>query len=374
LRDKKQNHKKMVTGKLMKSFHVDTELTWRGGERQVLLLLKGLSARGHQAFLAGRPGGEILRRVRTEGLPHLALNMFGPLDIFAAKKIARFCRDHDIPIVHLHTAHACALGPWIRRFYPSIRLVASRRVDFPIRSARKYRKMDAVIAVSDKIRDILKASGIPEEKIRLIHSGVPLPDLPVKKDQALRASLGLEGAYPVVGNIAHLAGHKGHVFLLEAAEKLRRRLPGARYLIVGEGEERRSLETRVRRSALSGQVIFTGFRKDALRLMGLFDIFVLPSRLEGLGTSLLDAMSHGIPVAASRTGGIPDIIDHGENGLLVPPSDPEALAGAIEKLAGDRGLRQRFGEKGRRTVESRFSIDGTVEKIISLYDLIGDRH
>ena len=140
-----------------------------------------------------------------------------------------------------------------------------------------------------------------------------------------------------MGNVAALTGHKDHATLVEAMALLRPRAPEARLVIAGEGELRSDLEALVRERGLEDRVIFAGFRRDLDRLLPAFSVFCLSSHLEGLGTSVLDAMAFGLPVVATAAGGIPEAVQDGVTGRVVPPRDPGALAGALAEVLGRRG-------------------------------------
>src|SRR4026208_1624563 len=158
---------------------------------------------------------------------------------------------------------------------------------------------------------------------------------------SLHAELWLPHHAPVVGNVAALVPHKGQRHLIEAAHLVVRESPDARFVILGEGELRESLERQVRDHHLEKHVLLPGFRTDVLGWIKGFDLFAMSSVTEGLGTSLLDAMACARPIVATRTGGIPEIVEDGVNGLLVPPRDHAALAGAIVKMLKDPARQQR---------------------------------
>ena len=160
---------------------------------------------------------------------------------------------------------------------------------------------------------------------------------------------------PVVGNVAALTGHKDHATLVEAMALLRPRCPEARLVIAGEGELRPALEALVRERGLGDRVVFAGFRHDLDRLLPAFSVFCLSSRLEGLGTSLLDAMAFGLPVVATAAGGIPEAVEDGVTGRVAPPRDPAALAEALADVLGDEERRRAYGAAGRRRFLERFT-------------------
>ena len=204
----------------------------------------------------------------------------------------------------LHDPHAVSAGLVAARLAGRVPLVAVRRVDFPLRGAfsrAKYRACDRVIAVSQAIGSVAERGGVAPSRLRLVYEGVP-DRTPAPGGAEALAALGVPPGAPVVGNVAALTGHKDHATLVEAMALLRPRAPEARLVIAGEGELRPALEAQVRERGLHDRVIFAGFRRDLDRLLPAFSVFCLSSRLEGLGTSLLDAMAFGLPGRGHRRG------------------------------------------------------------------------
>jgi glycosyltransferase involved in cell wall biosynthesis len=172
----------------------------------------------------------------------------------------------------------------------------------------------------------------------------------------------------VVGNVAALTDHKDHATLLRAAARLAARHDTVRFVIVGEGALRAPLEAQARALGLDGRVIFAGFRDDLDRLIPAFDVFCLSSHMEGLGTSLLDAMAYSRPVVATAAGGIPEAVVHDVTGLVVPVRDAEALADALHALLRDPARREALGRAGRQRFEERFTADRMIEATLRVYD------
>jgi glycosyltransferase involved in cell wall biosynthesis len=354
----------------MKVLHVDTAAGWRGGQNQVLLTALGQAARGHEVTVACRAGGALEARARaTTAIEPFALPFRGDLWPPAILGLARALRRVRPHVVQLHDAHAVSNGRLASRLATHVRLVATRRVDFPLRGAlsrHKYRGCDRVIAVSRAITAVLMAGGIEGDRIRLVYEGVadraPWPG----GTEALRA-LGVPEGSPVVGNVAALTGHKDHATLIEAAGLVLRARTETRFVIVGEGPLRRELEARVREGGLAGRVVFAGFRDDVDRLLPAFDVFCLSSHLEGLGTSVLDAMAFGRPVVATAAGGIPEAVEDGVTGRLVPVRDPVRLAGALLDILRDPAERRAMGDAGRKHFLSRFTADRMAEETLRVY-------
>lgn len=359
---------------------VDSERSWRGGENQLLLLMRGLCATStaHVA-LAAPPGAAIARRAAELGVPCLPLSMHGGLDVLAAAiELRRHLGAGRFDIVHCHASRAhsiafLALAPArLRRAWRSRRrtrradgrrdaagdagrgargrlpfLVVSRRVDFPFArrglSALKYRHgADLYLAISTGVRDVLVRCGVEPARIELVRSGIDLERHRRLRDtRALRRELGITDGTFVVGNVAALAPHKAQADFVRAARLVADALPAVRFFIVGDGAERPRLEALVRTLGLSERLLLTGFRDDALEILSLFDCFVLSSTLEGLCTSIMDAQALGVAVVATRTGGVPDLVEDGRTGLLVSPGQPAQLAAAILRLLQDAELRAR---------------------------------
>lgn len=357
--------------------HVSTERGWRGGERQVKLLTDGLAARGHRCLVLSPPEAALFRDRSQCGHPGIIpvpLRRMGGFDPFAARRLARLVDEEKVDIVHAQTSHAHSLACLAQRWM-SAPVVVSRRVDFPVSpnffSRRKY--LDpriTYIAISEAVKQVLAASGIAPERIAVVHSGVSLElmekDLALLRTEA-RSALELAPDQPLILNVAALTDHKDQATLLRAAALLRERVPAFRLVIAGSGELEEPLKRLASELSLESRVTFAGYVKPLDPLYAAADLFVMSSHLEGLCTSILDAMSAGIPVVATRTGGIPEIVCDGENGWLVPPRDPEALAEALARALADADRRARFAEAGRRTVLGAFTNNSMVEGTLKVY-------
>jgi glycosyltransferase involved in cell wall biosynthesis len=348
--------------------HVDTAVTWRGGQNQVLLTARGMVGRGIAAPVACRRTGALATRGEAAGAAILPLPFRGDLWPPAIFALARVLRRERPDAVLLHDPHAVSAGLVAARLVGPVPLVAVRRVDFPLRGAfsrTKYRACDRVIVVSRAIGSVVERAGVAAERLRLVYEGVP-DRAPAAGGREALADLGIPPGVPVVGNVAALTGHKDHATLVEAIALLRARIPEARLLVAGEGELRPALEARVRDRGLGDRVVFAGFRRDLDRLLPAFSVFCLSSRLEGLGTSLLDAMAFGLPVVATAAGGIPEAVEDGVTGRVTPPGDPAALAEALADVLGDEARRQALGAAGRRRFLERFTADHMVAQTLAV--------
>jgi glycosyltransferase involved in cell wall biosynthesis len=275
-------------------------------------------------------------------------------------------------VVHVHDPHATGAGVCAVRMVGAgrPRLVASRRVPLPLRgtlSRLKFGACDRVLAVSRAVAEGLIRNGLSPDRVTLVHDGVPDRLLAVRGEDLAR-ELRLPLGSRVIGNVAALTEHKDHDTLLMAMRRVLQVVPDALLLIAGEGPLRSRLESEARKRGLGERCVFTGFRSDVDRLMSCFSVFSLTSRIEGLGTTLLDAMCFSRPVVATATGGIPEAVRHGETGLLVPVGNAQALAAALVDLLTDEALRLAMGQAGRRLFEQRFTVARMVEGTLRVYD------
>jgi L-malate glycosyltransferase len=173
--------------------------------------------------------------------------------------------------------------------------------------------------------------------------------------------------------VAQLEDHKGHRDLIDAAKILKDHAPKIKIVIVGEGSLRMTLDQQAHELKVDDIVYFLGFREDVPRILASLDLFVLSSRMEGLGSSLMDAMASRLPVVATQAGGIPEVVIHRETGLLVPPRDPLALAQAILKVYLDKALANRLAQRGFEVVHEKFSAEAMARKIILIYERLASQ-
>lgn len=360
---------------------IDSEETWRGGEGQVALLMRGLGDRGIGVSLAAPPRSAIARRAEELGVPFFPLPIASGMDMRAVWTLRGYLRRGQFDIVHCHSSHAHGVawmalgiaGSASRDGRPARpKLVVSRRVDFPVgRSgfgALKYRRgVDIFLAISKGVREVLVECGVNEEKIELVPSGIDLEKFDHLGDTGyVESEFGLKEGTTVVGNVAALAPHKSQGDFIRAAKIIRDEIPDVRFFIVGEGKLRPALDALVDRLGLGGEVTLTGFRPDVLAILSRFDCFVLSSYLEGLCTSIMDAHALGVPVVATRTGGVPDLVDDGETGLLVPPREPALLAGAVFRMLSDGELRSKCVRRAKEQAR-RYDYKRMVEQTLDAY-------
>lgn len=354
--------------------HISTETGWRGGERQVQLLTDGMLARGWPCLVACPPSSALFRDRQQKQLA-VVLRTSGEFDPFAVGRLIRLARQNEIALLHAHTSHGHTLA-WIAGSILNLPVIVTRRVDFPVSrngfSRRKYvSSRITFIAISRGVRDVLAAGGVPPQRIHLVHSGIDLSRYPYRegpRDEEAAARWGIRPNEALILNVAALVDHKDHRTLIRAAAILRELLPAPwKILIAGSGE----LEGEIRQSLadfyLTDRVQLLGYVEDLTSLYRAADVFVLSSHLEGLCTSILDAMSAGVPVVATRTGGVPEAVEHEMTGLLVPPRQPAELARALARVLRDPTLRSTLAQAARQKVAREFSAEAMIEGTLNVY-------
>jgi glycosyltransferase involved in cell wall biosynthesis len=357
--------------------HIDDGREWRGGQHQVFQLVIGLALRGVRQWVVTPRDSPLAEHMRNP----IPLKTLVEYEKGLKSTLFRLCRDARPQILHAHrgSAHRRALGVH-RRLRRSEapgnlpRLVTTRRVDFPVKSnpfsRRNYRDPGQhYIAISAGVRNVLLAGGVDPSRIDVVHSGVPPIDPELcSARESLRKEWGVAANEIVIGSVGALTDHKGQRYLIEAAPAVLEAFPHARILIFGEGELHRELQGRIDRLGLGERVRLGGYLPDARLKLGGFDVYAHPSHLEGLGTAILDAMLTNLPVVAAAAGGIPDVVNDGETGLLAPPRDAAAFARRlIDLLSMPCEDRAAMVARARARVETEFSADAMVEGTLAVY-------
>lgn len=366
-----------ATERPLRVLHLDDGALWRGGQHQVWLLMNQLFRHGVEQLLMTREGSPLAVRAREANFEVEAVHARGELDWPGMRRMARRAEAFSPDIIHAHTGHAHTVGLGLHRALGRRpRLLISRRVDFPVArgffSRRKYLARDLhYIAISNGVRGVLLKGGVPAERISVVNSGVPpiAADACVPREQ-VRRDLGIGPDEFAIVNVGALTDHKDHRTLIEALPAVLAERPEARLHILGDGELREDLERRIAMLRLGGRVVLHGYIDDARLKLSGFDLFALSSHLEGLGTAVLDAMRAGLPVVATRTGGVPEVVLDGQTGRLVPPRDPAALAGAILAALAEPDRTLQMIEAAGKHVEAHFSDRSMAEGTLAVYRML----
>jgi glycosyltransferase involved in cell wall biosynthesis len=355
----------------MRPLVVDLGRDYRGGQHQALLLLRGLRARGHTPELITLRDSLLARRAQDAGV---SVHGVPPerRRLAATPAIHRLVRERRVDVVHANEPHALT-SAWIARAHRSVPLVASRRIALALStnsfSLARYRAAGRIVAVSNFVRKSIAAGRLGEEFVEVIYDGVEIPAVISHADrERARARFAISRENVCIGNIAAFVPEKGHVLLIRALANLRANYPQSVLLLPGEGPEKTKLHEIMRELRIEDVVRIPGFVSDIESVYAATDLFVFPSHEEPLGSALLSAMAHGLPVVAVARGGIPEVVEDGKNGLLVKELDPSALAAAIARVLSNPAEARRLGEAARETIASRFSADQMVDATLNLYE------
>lgn len=357
----------------MRPLLVDLGRDFRGGQHQALLLLQGLRERGHTAELVAVRDSLLASRAKEIGAPvHVANPQWRRLT--AAWQIRRLVRERRFDVVHANEPHALS-SAWLARAHRSVPIVVARRIALPLSSGlfsiARYRAAARVVAVSHFVERSVIQSGLPADRVSVIYDGVQIPpQISQAQRESARAQLGIVRDISCIGNVAAFVPEKGQALLLEAFAKLRAQFPECMLLLRGDGSEFAMLQALARNLRLADAVKFLPSSIDIETVFAVTEIFAFPSHEEPLGSALLAAMAHTLPVVAIARGGIPEAVDDGKNGLLVNDLDPGAFSLALARLLAHPQEAMRFGNAARESAIAHFSADRMVEETLRLYEVI----
>ncbi len=362
----------------MKTLFLSTHLNAGGITSYMLTMAKGLIQCGHHVHVA-TSGGNMEKEFLNAGVKLLTINIRTKSELslkiyFSLPLIKRYVQENDIDLIHSQTRVTQVAGALLQKLTGQPHMSTCHGF-FKTRLSRKLIPCwgSAVIAISKAVEaHLIDDFKVDRSKIHLIESGIDLDKFfPVNDEQKheLRQRFDL-GNDPVVGIVARLSDVKGQDILVKAMAKVVTHIPKAKLLLVGEGKMEKFLRDEVGRLNLNDHVRFFAIINKTQEMLSLFDIFAMPSRQEGLGLSIMEAQASGLPVVASRVGGIPSLIEHGKTGLLVEPENSDELADAIIRLFNDGAYLKEMGEAGRLFIQSAHSADKMTDKVQQLYQKI----
>ncbi|MCL4558425.1 MAG: glycosyltransferase family 4 protein [Deltaproteobacteria bacterium] len=356
----------------MKVLLATSSAGWSGGQHQVYLLAKGLRERGNAVSVVTSNDSELGKRLAAESIDVHSFRMNKEADVLTMIKMTSFLKRNGFDIINVHrpTAHTIAMVANI--LSSRSRFIVTRRVPYgiPSRISAKIKYewfVDRVIAISNDVRQSLVKTGVREGHIEVIPDAI---DTGYYDPARIVPAPELGGGGPVIGTVGNANKQKGHSYFLSAIPAILKRYPGALFVDVGVNDNDRELVERADSLGVRDKIIFAGFQKDVRPYLKAMDVFVFPSVVEGLGTSLLEAMAMQKPVVVSRTGGMVDIISHDKNGIFVRPGSPEDIAEAVCGLLDDVPHALELGRQARNSVEEGFSVEVVTQKTEELFQSV----
>jgi L-malate glycosyltransferase len=363
--------------KRKKVAHLVEDMKVGGIEKVIAAIALGLDKRRYtvEIWCLAR-GGAVAEWVAKEGVQVRIFSWqsyHNPLNII---RLAMRLREFQIDIVHTHGYYAGTFGR-LAAITAGISLVFAHVHTSDLTFSMRHRLIEKglsfftrkIICISQHVKGFVESQeGIRPERTALVYNGTGRLFEAAGNDP-LEGTEKLTDDDFVIVSVGSLVKNKGHHVLMEAVRMLCPEKPAIKVLIAGDGPQRSALQDFVDRCGLSSTVMFVGVVKDVRQVLGAADIFVLPTvHREGLSLAVLEAMQHGLPVIASRIGGVPELVDDGATGILVTPNDPHNLAQAISTLAHDNKLRRLMGESGRKKIDRLFRVERMVAQIESLYE------
>jgi glycosyltransferase involved in cell wall biosynthesis len=364
-------------------FLIDS-LGWGGAERLLLDYLPHLRSQGFDPVVCAlheRGGNPVADEIRALGIPVDTVPVERLRDPSALPRLVRYLRSRGADVVHTQLEFADGIGSVAARI-ARVPTVSTQHTMFEARRfSRSWARnrlgdlalavaSSTIIAVSDEARRHYEAARpYPRRKLVTLRNGIDLTrfDASAREGPAVRRELGIPPDAPVVLSVSVLRRDKGIQEMIAGLGSLAATAPGVVYLIVGDGDHRAALEAAARERGVAGRVVFAGSRTDVPRVMAAADVFVHPTYVDALPTVLAEAAAAGLPIVASRVGGVPEMCLDGRNGLLVPPGDVPALTAAVEGLLTDPALAGRMGAAGRQVARERFDIRTQAARLTDIY-------
>lgn len=356
--------------------HTEASMGWGGQEIRILNEMLGMQRRGHEMLLAAPSGARIHERALNAGIQTFAVRMdrcnFAP----GAFELGRILREHRVSILNTHSSRDSWMGSLAGRF-AGVKVLRTRHISSALNKSPLTRLVygplcDGIITTGRFIgTQIANELGITPHKIHSIPTGIHVEKFVGADGGKVRAELGLSAGSLVVGVAAVLRSWKGHLVLLEALPLILSACPGVKLLIAGDGPMRPEIERKIAGLGLFGSVVLMGHREDIPEVIHAFDVAIMASYAsEGIPQFVLQAMAAGKPIVGTRVGGIPEVVHHGVNGVLIEPRQPGRIAEAIQPLLADAERRRKMGEAGRRMARENHTEDRMLDRLEELYTRI----
>lgn len=361
----------------MKILHLSSESNWRGGEQQIAYLIEELDKMGIEPMVACKPSSKFGALCIRKEWDHYPLQMKNSADLKSGLGLKLICKEQSVDIVHAHSSHSHSTAFLSYLLGNQTPVVLTRRVDFELKdnffSKYKYTfpKIKKIACVSDAIREIVSRGTGRGEKCITIYSAIDHRKFePHIGTDYLRKAYKLGGEITLIGNTSALAPHKDYFTFVDSAYHYIRHFDqSVRFFIIGAGEQENEIKEYVKQRRLEDYFIFTGFLKNIGEVLPSLDVFLISSKTEGLGTSVIDAFAAKVPVVATRAGGIPELVKHLDTGLLSDIKDFKGLAENLFKLKQDTELKNQL-IKNAYTRSLQFNIKSMALRYNNLYQEI----
>tara|TARA_Y100001935_G_scaffold255632_1_gene270253 strand:+ start:32932 stop:34002 length:1071 start_codon:yes stop_codon:yes gene_type:complete len=350
---------------MIRILEMESSKGWGGQELRTERLNQNLSKEIFQVQFAV-PKDSIFFSKKNE-----CLEKFHPIplsqayDLYSLAKLIKIIKKNRIQILSTHSGKDGWLGALAGKI-TNTPVVRTRHLQTPIKGAISYNMCDKVVCVSDYVKEYLKICGVENKKLQTIHTGIDTKKFRLEKTKIIHQELSLDSNIILIGIVAVMRQAKRHIDLLEAIRHMENK-DKVHLVVIGDGPQRRNIHDFIKDNNLQKNVSILGNRQDIKEILSSLDIFVLPSEMEALGTSILEASASGIPIIASNIGGIPECVKDKKTGLLFKAKDTVSLRNNLEILSKNKALREELGLAGENYISKNFSIEAMVRKTENLY-------
>lgn len=354
--------------------HVSTPTSWRGGEQQLFYLMEELEKQEVEQYLVCNVNGELYKKAKDVNWNVVGTTKRSGMDLGFASQIKSTCKKMEVTVIHAHDsqAHTLALLANIL-FGNKVPVVLSRRVDFPVGASflSKYKYNHPMVAkilcVSDAIKEVMKPAIKDQKLLETVYSGIDLSKFQgVQISSYLRENFDVPKGFQLISNVSAVAPHKDYYTFVDTVELLVQRGVKAKFFIIGDGSEKEAIMQYVKDKNLQKEIYFTGFIKQLLPVLKSLDLMLVTSKTEGLGTTILDAFACGVPVVATRAGGIPEIVQHNKTGLTAEVGDSKGLAELVIEVLNDDVLQKELLGNATNLLQY-FTRENTAKKTLEVY-------
>lgn len=368
-----------TAAKPLRVLHLSSEPSWRGGEQQIAYLIDELNQKGVENIIACRRKSAFEAYCRKKQWKCYSLPFQGSVDVATILGIKKICKQEKVDLLHLHSAKSHSLAVLSHLAGNQTPLILSRRVDFPVRNnfltQWKYNHpaIQKIIGVSQAIEQIVRNSIRHPEKCLTVYSGIDVHRFKKTAD-SLRKQYHIPEDTVLIGNTSALAAHKDYFTFVDTVNIFCRYNISSRFLIIGDGPEKESIQNYIKEKGLEEYIIMTGFLDNIEEVLPALDIFLMTSSTEGLGTSVLDAFACKIPVVATQAGGIPEMVIHEKTGLLASPKDAATLAQHLKRITENTALRATLTENAYRHLLQNFTKEKMASRTLIVYRQVLENH
>ena len=352
---------------------INSSKTWAGGETHIKDLIKGLSEKNHNIFLAVR--SQIAGSFEDMDVNLKVLPLKNSIDFYSVWKLAKIIKKNKIDIIHVHNGKDYWLAVLAQYFAGRAKIVATRHILKPLGNSFLHKKMfakiDQFIAVSKKVKDnLIKENNVSPEKIKVIYNGMDLSNYNNINSEYLYSELNIKKDNFIIGSVGTLCNRKNQKLLIDIAKKIE--LDNIKFIIVGQDfsdkkKYKNGFLNKINQNNLEDKFIMTGYRTDVPELMNFFDLLVVPSKSEAFGLVAIEAMAAGTPVIANKIDGLKEVIKNNNSGILVSDNNINEYKTSILNIYNNKDLMNKYINNGYKRVKSKFSLKKMIKSVEKIY-------